>query len=129
MDVGATRENSDIDQECARAMAHVFPKELLTFKDGFGVALGLALARVGSRSDLQIAAAGSHSGPHTIMIVSDEDAQCIREAHSLSPGNQMTFNWTRRPAKFLPDGTLIIFCRDDLPIHPCIAARDEESRI
>ncbi|CAH0054822.1 unnamed protein product [Clonostachys solani] len=105
--------------ETPEIINNISPKHLLSFKGGFKVANGLSIVRVGSRTDLQIAAAGSISGTHTIMIADDESAQLIRDNQKLDEYNQpiLCLNLEIRGGSkaFRFGGTAIIFGHDDLP--------------
>ena len=59
-------------------ITHFCLRELLSWKHEFKIIFGLAPARVGSRTDLQIAAAGPHTGINTAIVRNDEDRQRIR---------------------------------------------------
>ncbi|KAF2681456.1 hypothetical protein K458DRAFT_457041 [Lentithecium fluviatile CBS 122367] len=100
-------------------ISHMSSRELLQYSDGYTVFNGISLIRAGSRVDLQIAAAGSHSGSRTIMIVSDEDADYIRNTqkikHSGGLGGMRCVLELGENDDYFDDRTAIIFCRDDFP--------------
>jgi hypothetical protein len=98
--------------------SHMGDRELLSYCDGFKVFNGIMLIRAGSRVDLQIAAAGNHAGPHTLMITTEEDAAWIRNAQQIQDSFPKIFTLcTGDDLVDLRDGMVIIFCRDDLPPH------------
>lgn len=54
------------------------PSEILTYVDGFKARDGVLVTYLGSRADLQVAAAGSHWGSRTIMVVDERDQHDVR---------------------------------------------------
>jgi len=99
-------------------LSHMGDRELLSFGGGFKVYNGIMLIRAGLRVDLQIAAAGNHEGPHTLMIVTEDDAAYIRNAQQLQDSVPKIL--TMCPGDDVvdfKDGMVIVFCRNDLPSH------------
>lgn len=99
---------------------HIGSDELTLCSKGFRATKALLLVRTGSRPDLQVAAAGSHLGTHTIMIVDEADGKIVRERQDLV-GQLIRF---KRPHEVLPpkswisQSTVLIYCLNDLPPHP-----------
>ncbi|KAM7211094.1 hypothetical protein V8F06_013514 [Rhypophila decipiens] len=112
------REATAVEQKLV--MTHVSVPELLAYKSGFTVHKGVALLRVGSRIDLQIAAAGIHAGSCTVMVISDEDCNEIKQGHrQIEPsGGTLQYNWASNRLGQIRDGTVLIYCQDEFPPRP-----------
>ena len=95
---------------------HMSSKELLCYTDGFKIRGGSSLIRTGSRLDLQVAAAGCHLGPRTVMIVADEDAALIREHQRIS-GPSIELHLPYHTGQQVPENSVFVFCCDQLPDH------------
>jgi hypothetical protein len=99
-------------------LSHMGDRELLSLCDGFIVRNGIILIRAGSRVDLQVVAAGSHAGPLTLMITAEDDATWIRNAQQVKSSVPKILTLCGGDDDVgMEDGTVIIFCRDNLPPH------------
>jgi hypothetical protein len=99
-------------------LSHMGDRELLSLSDGFTVRNGIMLIRAGSRVDLQIAAAGNHAGPHTLMITTEDDAAYIRSAQQIKDFvPKLCTLCSGDDVVDIKDGMVIIYCRNDLPPH------------
>ncbi|KAK7995439.1 hypothetical protein PG990_014212 [Apiospora arundinis] len=103
-------------------MSHMSPRKLLEYASGFKVRNGNVLVRAGSRTDLQVLAAGCHMGLQTVMVVDESDAELVRAGTVLSlPDSPLAFATSvlelpanRRQMGF-PTDCVFIFCSDKFP--------------
>ncbi|CAJ2502551.1 Uu.00g099450.m01.CDS01 [Anthostomella pinea] len=73
---------------------HMGSRELLSCTGGFKVRNGNIIVRAGSRTDLQVLAAGCHFGLRIVMVVDEKDAALIRNVQTpAEPGEDDRAEW------------------------------------